>query len=70
MPPAATRHAMIAPNGPVATAQVFAGKMPAQIIARMTSVHSENRDNLFCDEAAMMEALPKAYFSCGFAPLF
>ena len=62
MAPAATLQ-VIARKGPVAIAKVMGSKMsPAPIIEPMTSTDNENRDNLFCDEAAILDAIPKNYF--------
>jgi hypothetical protein len=38
-------------------------KMPAPIIEPMTSADRENRESLFCADAAMLNALPKLYYS-------
>ena len=69
MAPAATLQ-VIARKGPVAIAKVMGSeKTPAPITEPMTSADNENRDNLLCDNAAMMDAIPKNFFSRGLAPL-
>ena len=63
MPPAAIIHAITAPNGPVARANVRGKeKIPAPIIEPMTSADNENKDNLFCDDAAIAYSLPKIFY--------
>ena len=53
IPPAAIVQAMIAPNGPVAPANVRGSeKMPAPIIDPMTSADKENRGNFWRSAAA------------------